>query len=72
MILPATTRQQTGVTSVANKPGTVNMSLLKGAMGATRYRVLNPPTDLNRDDLLETSARLGPPVLIDSISTAIA
>ncbi len=29
------------------------MPLLKGAMGATRYRVLNPPTDLNRDRLLE-------------------
>ena len=28
------------------------MPLLKGAMGATRYRVVNPPAELNRDDLL--------------------
>jgi len=28
------------------------MPLLKGAMGATRYRVVNPPAELDRDDLL--------------------
>ena len=28
------------------------MPLLKGAMGATRYRVVDPPSNLNRDDLL--------------------
>ena len=29
------------------------MPLLKGAMGATRYRVVDPPADLSRDHLLE-------------------
>ena len=29
------------------------MPLLKGAMGATRYRVMDPPAGLQRDDLIE-------------------
>ena len=29
------------------------MPLLKGAMGASRYRVVDPPANISRDELLE-------------------
>ena len=38
---------------VLSEPGRISMPLLKGAMGATRYRVVDPPVDLQRDDLID-------------------